>query len=217
MIVTVTAHKGGVGKSMTAVHLAAYLAREGGEGGREASVLLVDTDPNGTSLGWQRRSKGRLPFVVVGPAEAGEAMERFEHTVVDTQGRPRGSGLVRLVEGCDFLVVPSQPPADDLEALMLMVDDLEELGEDVGGAPYKVLITMAPWWNADGPKAHRQLGRMGVPIFERTVRFRQAFRSASKLGVPVYEVKGIGARACWEDYRAVGREVMEAVRGRVGG
>lgn len=201
MIITVTSHKGGCGKSMTVIHLAAFLTREFGEG----STMVVDADPNGTALGWQRRSKGRLPFPVVSPREAAEAMGRHEHTVIDTQGRPRGEGLARLVDGCDLLVVPSAPPPDDLEALMLMVADLEELGSR---AAYGVLLTMVPWWNLDGPRAHRQLKKRGVPIFERSVRLRQAFRQASRRGVPVYEVDGRGARQGWEDYEAVGREVV---------
>ena len=51
MNITVTNHKGGCGKSTTAVHLAAYLAWECGEG----SVVLVDTDPNGSALEWAAR------------------------------------------------------------------------------------------------------------------------------------------------------------------
>ena len=47
MIVTVTSHKGGCGKSMTVIHLAAFLTREFGEG----STMVVDADPNGTALG----------------------------------------------------------------------------------------------------------------------------------------------------------------------
>jgi chromosome partitioning protein len=55
MNVTVMNHKGGVGKTVTAIHLAAFLAREFG---RESTVL-VDTDPNEGALEWAAR--GRLP------------------------------------------------------------------------------------------------------------------------------------------------------------
>src|SRR3954447_2853627 len=54
MNVTVTNHKGGCGKSTTAVHVAAYVARKLGEG----SVVLVDTDPNGSALEWAARAGG---------------------------------------------------------------------------------------------------------------------------------------------------------------
>lgn len=201
MIISVSSHKGGVGKSMSAIHLAAYFTRRFGEG----STVVVDADPNGTALAWQRRSKGRLPFPVVDPVEARGVMGEYDHAVVDTQGRPRGEGLERLVDGCDMLVVPSAASADDLEALMLMVSDLEELG---GRAEYRVLLTMVQWWNREGPRAHAQLEKRGVPVFSRWVRLREAFRRASRQGVPVYELKERGARQGWEDYAAVGREIL---------
>ena len=46
--ITITGHKGGVGKTMTAIHLATFFS----EWGR---TLLVDGDPNRTALSWQQR------------------------------------------------------------------------------------------------------------------------------------------------------------------
>ncbi|MFX5302078.1 ParA family protein, partial [Acinetobacter baumannii] len=56
MILAVTGFKGGVGKTTTAVHLAAVLAED-------APTLLVDGDPNRSATGWHAR--GGLPVKVV--------------------------------------------------------------------------------------------------------------------------------------------------------
>jgi len=56
MIVTIASFKGGVGKTTTALHLAAYLQTK-------APTLLVDGDLNRSALDWAAR--GSLPFKVV--------------------------------------------------------------------------------------------------------------------------------------------------------
>ena len=55
MIIAVTALKGGVGKTTTAVHISAYLQTK-------APTLLVDADRNRSALVWSKEEK--LPFRV---------------------------------------------------------------------------------------------------------------------------------------------------------
>jgi len=63
MIITVTSYKGGVGKTTTAIHLAAYLQRL-------APTLLVDGDAIRSATKWNQRSGDKgLPFKVVTHAQ----------------------------------------------------------------------------------------------------------------------------------------------------
>ena len=54
-ILTVTGYKGGVGKSTSAIHIAAYLANQ-------HQTILIDGDPNRTAINWSQR--GAMPFTV---------------------------------------------------------------------------------------------------------------------------------------------------------
>jgi chromosome partitioning protein len=199
MNVTVTNHKGGCGKSTTAVHVAAYLAQGFGEG----SVVVVDTDPNGSVLEWAARGEGGLPFRVAGPQdEAGE-----EHAVFDSQGRLHGDDLAAAAMMSDLLVVPTTPDFLSINALGRFLEDLEE----VGGAPYKVLLTMVPWYERLHCPGRVELEGAGVPLFERQIQERKAFRHAANEGVPVYGVRRRGAQSGWEEYKAVGRELLGTV------
>ena len=63
MIVTVTSYKGGVGKTTTSIHLAAYLQRL-------APTLLVDGDGIRSATKWSQRGTGQgLPFKVIPAAQ----------------------------------------------------------------------------------------------------------------------------------------------------
>lgn len=200
MIVTVTSHKGGVGKTVTAIHLATFFGNRFGNG----STVVVDTDPNASSLTWAERAASRgyeLPFAVVGPGEAGEE----EHVIFDSPGRLYREELEAVAEISDLVVVPTSPDALSVDVLAAFTQDLEDLGM---GVSYRVLLTMVPWWNAAGRKARRDLTGVKIPLFRSHVRFRPAFDTAALEGLPVGELKSKGARDGWKDYSAVGEEVI---------
>ena len=119
MIITVASFKGGVGKTTTAVHLAAYLQKK-------APALLVDGDANRSATVWGKR--GELPFKVVDERQAARYARNYEHVIIDTEARPEEDDLKALADGCDLLVIPTTPDALALDALMLTVKVLQDIG-----------------------------------------------------------------------------------------
>ncbi|AHY48208.1 CobQ/CobB/MinD/ParA nucleotide binding domain (plasmid) [Rubrobacter radiotolerans] len=196
MLITVTSHKGGVGKTTSAVHLAACLAQELGEG----SVALVDTDPNGSALEWAARGEGGLPFPVVGADEEVDA----EHVVFDSQGRLHGEDLAAAAEMSDYLVVPTTPDFLALNAVGRFLEDLDEAGE----CRYRVLLTMVPWYERLYCPGRAELEGAGVPTFAAWIQNRKVFQHAADAGVTVKEVNRKGAEAGWWDYTRVSRELL---------
>jgi chromosome partitioning protein len=200
MYITVTSHKGGVGKTTSTWHLAAYFAEHFGEG----STVVVDTDPNASALRLAdraARSGYALPFGVVGPDEERDA----EHVIFDSPGRLYSDELEAVAEVSDLVVVPTAPQSMSVDILAALVQDIEEIGVELD---FRVLLTMVPWWNVRGGQARAELKEVGVPLFDSWVRFRPAFDTAAEQGVPVYEVKTRGARQGWRDYAAVGAQVV---------
>jgi chromosome partitioning protein len=195
MIITVASFKGGVGKTTTAVHIAAYLQEQ-------APTLLIDGDPNRSATGWTKR--GCLPFKVVDERQAARFARQYEHIVIDTQARPSQEDLQALVEGCDMLVIPTTPDALALDALILTVDALRSLKTD----RYRILLTMIPPRpSRDGEEAHAMLTQANVPLFEGRIRRMVAFQKAALNGVVVHTVQDPRAAQGWEDYVAIGKEL----------
>ena len=196
MIITVTGYKGGIGKTTTAIHVAAYLQQQ-------APTVLVDGDLNRSATGWARN--GSLPFQVADERQAAKVSREFEHLVIDTAARPVREDLEALVTGCDHLIIPTTPDALALHALGQTVRALEGLR----ATNYRVLLTIVPPApSRDGDEARASLVAQGVPVFVTAIPRLAAFSKAALAGIVVSDVRGDPrVRRGWEAYARLGKEL----------
>lgn len=196
MIITVAGFKGGVGKTTTAVHLACFFAEQ------EGNTLLVDGDPNRSSMGWAER--GELPFSVCDFAASVKASRAADHIVVDTEAHPDNETLETLADGCDLLILPTTADALGLEALLNTTDALKRL------SAYSVLLTKVDSRKmATAEQARTMLESQGIPVFSQVIRQLTAYEKAALAGVPVQNSGDRMANIAWKEYRTVGEEVLK--------
>jgi chromosome partitioning protein len=196
-ILTITGYKGGVGKSVTAVHLATFFSNKG-------KTVLVDGDPNRTAIGWN--SRGKLPFTVADERQAMKVVSGCDFVVIDTPARPNSDDLKELAKGCDLLILPTAPDVLSLQPML-------ETARDLGNAHYRALITIVPPYpSREGEVMKKDLKQGGVPVFETIIRRTAGFPKAALAGVPIRDLDEARAKAAWFDYEALGNEIMEVLK-----
>lgn len=198
-IITVTGYKGGIGKSTTAFHLAAYFSDLG-------KTVLIDGDPNRTAIKWAGRNEKSLPFTVADERQAMKIVPGMDYVIIDTPARPNSDDLKELAKGCDLLILPTSPDVVSLEPML-------ETARDVGEAKFRALITIVPPHpSREGELMRDDLDEGGIPVFKTMIRRTAGFAKAAMAGRPIRDVEDSRAKAAWGDYKALGDEIKELLQ-----
>ncbi len=203
MIITVASYKGGVGKTTTAIHIAAYLSSL-------APTLLIDGDIIRASTQWMQRSDGQgLPFKVVDETQGIKAAREYinGHVVIDTEANPSRVDFKAVAEGCDLLIIPTVAETTATDGLIYTLKALR----DIGTAKYRILINkVRPKPNRDAQRLRDDLAGNGIAaVFESEIPNLIAFDKASARGVPVYQIRDDdNAARAWAAYEAAAKEII---------
>lgn len=203
MIISIVSHKGGVGKTTTAVHLSSWLAEQ--EGG---SSLLIDGDPNQSALGWNQRGEG-LPTEVMSERQAAlDGAKSFKHRVLDTQARPTAEDFEVLAQISDLILIPVTPEALPLDALGMTLQKFKKHG--VADRVWILLTIVPPFPNRDGEVARAELQSAGLQVFDTEIPRAVAIARAPASGCLVRDLKDEPrAEELWELYCHLGQEVTD--------
>jgi chromosome partitioning protein len=212
--------KGGSGKSTLATQLSVY-AEECGE-----AVVLLDLDPQGSSLAWSQIRGSRVPAVQ--PAKPEQvpdlvaAAQKLGATLMLLDTAPHSNeGALAAVRAADLIICPTQPTLFDIAALKDTVG-LLNLAESrdraiavVNGLPHKSTE------EAYG-EAVVAVQSLGLRVAKSHIGHRRAFAAAIGKGKGVTELaKKDGAlaaqeiKALWGELNKLSPIVKKAKRARL--
>jgi chromosome partitioning protein len=194
MIISIVSFKGGVGKTTTAVHLAAYVQKKG-------KTILVDGDPNRSALAWSER--GKFLFQVIDESELVSSAKEFNNIIIDTPARPSTEELKTLSSESDLLLIPTKPDALSLDALLKIVVSLQSFDAQ----NYKILLTLVPPRSNAARDAKAMLDEIKVPYCKTEIHRRAIYERAALKGKTVNNF--IEGQSAWEEFMMLGKEIFK--------
>ncbi len=190
--------KGGSGKTTIAVNLASYLASCG------HTPVLMDFDPQGSSLRWvKKRKPTQAPIHVIAAFEKDTRTTRaFQlrvpdaatHVIVDTPAALEPGELPAMTRDADKIIVPVLPSDIDIHTCsrcirdLLLVAKIRREDDRIGVIANRIRRNTLTY-----QALIRFLHTLGIPIVA-TIRDSQNYARAAELGVGVHEMKSYVAR-----------------------
>ena len=186
-VISVLNQKGGSGKTTIATHIATCLQQKGN------SVLLVDSDPQGSSRDWAAmRESGDLPVIGIDrPTLERDLKSLAKKDFVVIDGAPQTADLaLSAIKVSNFILIPVQPSPYDIWATSDLVDLVKQRIEITDGKLKAVfVINRAIKGTKIGTEIRKALEEYDLPVLESVIFQRVSYPSSASMGKTVTELE----------------------------
>ena len=192
-VIAVLNQKGGSGKTTIATHLARSLQLDGD------SVLLVDSDPQGSARDWAA-VREEQPVTVVGidrPTIERDLKHIARKDFVVVDGAPQAADLaVSALKAADFVLIPVQPSPYDIWATAELVDLVKQRIELTDGRLQAAfVVSRAIKGTRIGAEVTEALAGYDLPVLESRITQRVSYPGTAAAGTTVLDADPAGDAA----------------------
>lgn len=187
-IIAVVHPKGGVGKTTTSMALAGELATRG------QRVLLVDADPQQSSVAWSSSAPDAVPFpaAVINLAQYGAKIHReiqkhlanYDVIIVDTPPNLEATAPQSVLLIADLALIPQPPSPADLWAAR-GVKKLVEIAQTVNPELRAFILPNRLSRTSLSKAILAELDTFGIPVLKSRFTNRVAYQEAVIEGLAV--------------------------------
>jgi chromosome partitioning protein len=185
-IISFLQEKGGAGKTTMATNVSRGLCLRG------YKILLVDSDPQGSTRDWNEANMGSLVPVVGLDRETlhidiKALMGDYDFVIID--GAPQLSKMSASAIKCsDIILIPVQPSPYDIWASLDLVELIKSRQEVANGSPEAAFIISRVIKNTKLSKeVNDTLSEYGMPVFDAFTSQLVAYPTSASEGKSVYE------------------------------
>ena len=189
-VISVLNQKGGSGKTTIATHLARAIQLKG------FSVLLVDSDPQGSSRDWAAvNEENPVPVVGIDRPTIERDLKRIaEKDYVIIDGAPQAADLaISAIKASDIIIIPVQPSPYDIWATSDLVDLVKQRIEMTDG---KLKAAFVVSRTIKGTKIGKEisiaLSDYGLPVLETSITQRVIYPTSASIGSSVLDEEPTG-------------------------
>jgi chromosome partitioning protein len=184
-VIAVLNQKGGSGKTTIATHLTRAFQLDG------SSVLLVDSDPQGSARDWAAVLDDN-PVTVVGidrPTIDRDLKAIGHKDIVVIDGAPQAADLaISAIKAASFILIPVQPSPYDIWATADLVDLVKQRIEVTDGALQAAfVVSRAIKGTRIGAEISEALAGYGLPVLESRITQRVSYPGTAAQGTTILD------------------------------
>lgn len=185
MIIGFLNQKGGVGKTTTAINVAASLIR------RNKKLLYIDADPQGSAIQWHA-VEGNNAFEILHYPEPiltvdiEELSKNYDHIIIDA---PPAIGDISesILAVSNLAIIPLSPSSLDIWSCQNTLEMIEEMKPERPGMEVRLLINRKIQGTKVGRDARESVEKFDAEILDTELCQRVAYIDAMAAGVSVMQ------------------------------